>query len=491
MGFFSSTKDLFIARPDDAKAALIWKVRDQNIPTGAQLTVDSDEMALFFRDGVCVGRLAPGRHTLDTANVPFLSHLVNRVTGGNVFIAEIFFVSLREFVSEVPRQTLGKFQDAATHIWAPLEVSTARFTLLVTDPQRLLVELGGQRAGAGKAVLDLVADRLVNGIRESISTRIAESVSAMDLIGNLHSSQIGAEVLARYSGEFSARGLKVERFVRLDFDTDPETLGDLKAYHKRISEQDLDMRKAAGMSQIAGSYATYQLASGQGDALRGLGEGLAQGGSTGPMLGTAGLGIGLGLGASVAGMMGPSALTPTAYNGPGAMGAMPQVSPPPVIATSRAASSPTPTWYMRTNGGGQEGPYVPRQIALQMESRGLDAFSVSVWNPGLPGWMPASDVPAMMNELRKRQSGQQPPPPPAGMMPPPFVPPGAPPPPPIVALLFSYTDGVTQLADLPAAEVARRYKTAPGGQHYVWRAGMAAWQPADSVAAIQALIAGD
>lgn len=490
MGFFSSSKDLFIARPDDAKAALIWKVRDQNIPTGAQLTVDSDEMALFFRDGVCVGRLAPGRHTLDTANVPFLAHLVNRVTGGNVFIAEIYFVSLREFVSDIPPQTIGKISDASTRIMAPLLLTEGRFTLLVTDPQRLLVELAGQRAGAGQAVLNLVADRLVNGIRESVKARSNDEVNVMELIGNLGSSQIGIDVLARYSGEFAARGLKVERFIRLDFDTDSETLAELKAYHKRIADQDLDMRKAAGMSQIAGSYATYQLASGQGDALRGLGEGLAQGGSTGPMLGTAGLGIGLGLGASVAGMMGPSALTPTAYNGPGAMGAVPQPSPPPVIPSSRAASTPTPTWYMRTNGGGQEGPYAPRQIALHMETRGLDVYSVSVWHPGLPGWMPAADVPAMMNELRKRQSGQQPPPPPSGMEPPPFVPPGAPPPPPIVALLFAYTDGVTQLADVPAAEVARRYKSAPGGQHYVWRTGMASWQPADSVPAIQALIAG-
>ena len=96
MGVFDFVKngvrEMMIARPDDQKAHLVYNHPDQNVPMYSQLTVDSDECAVFFKDGRVVGVLPPGRHTLQTQNIPFLNNLVNNFTGGNVFIAEIYFV---------------------------------------------------------------------------------------------------------------------------------------------------------------------------------------------------------------------------------------------------------------------------------------------------------------------------------------------------------------------------------------------------------------
>jgi len=41
-------KELAIARPDEFKDLWVYKHPDQTIPMKAQLTVDSDEVALFF-----------------------------------------------------------------------------------------------------------------------------------------------------------------------------------------------------------------------------------------------------------------------------------------------------------------------------------------------------------------------------------------------------------------------------------------------------------
>ena len=96
MGVFDFVKngvrEMMIARPDNLKHLIVYKHPDQNVPMYSQLTVDSDECAVFFKDGKVVGVLPPGRHTLQTQNIPFLNNLVNKFTGGNVFIAEIFFV---------------------------------------------------------------------------------------------------------------------------------------------------------------------------------------------------------------------------------------------------------------------------------------------------------------------------------------------------------------------------------------------------------------
>ena len=96
MGVFdfvkSGVREMMIARPDNLKQLIVYKHPDQNFPMYSQLTVDSDECAVFFKDGRVVGVLPAGRHTLQTQNIPFLNQIVNNFTGGQVFISEIFFV---------------------------------------------------------------------------------------------------------------------------------------------------------------------------------------------------------------------------------------------------------------------------------------------------------------------------------------------------------------------------------------------------------------
>src|ERR1700689_649766 len=88
----SGVRELMIAPPDNLKHLIVYKHPDQNIPMYSQLTVDSDEWAVFFKVGQVMGVLTPGRHTLQTQNIPFLNQIVTNYTGGQVFIAEIFFV---------------------------------------------------------------------------------------------------------------------------------------------------------------------------------------------------------------------------------------------------------------------------------------------------------------------------------------------------------------------------------------------------------------
>src|SRR5258706_13555928 len=88
MGIFDFVKkgaqEMCIARPDDAKDLIVYKWPDQTIPMKAQLTVAQDEIALFYKDGVFVGKVDAGRHTLETSNIPFLSRIIDTFTGGNV-----------------------------------------------------------------------------------------------------------------------------------------------------------------------------------------------------------------------------------------------------------------------------------------------------------------------------------------------------------------------------------------------------------------------
>ena len=67
MGVFdfvsNGVHEMMIARPDNLKNLIVYKHPDQNIPMYSQLTVDSDECAVFFKDGRVHRRLAAGART--------------------------------------------------------------------------------------------------------------------------------------------------------------------------------------------------------------------------------------------------------------------------------------------------------------------------------------------------------------------------------------------------------------------------------------------
>ena len=58
MDFFKrGVREMMIARPDEAKAQVVWKHPDPTIPMKSQLTVEADEKAVFFKDGKVVATL--------------------------------------------------------------------------------------------------------------------------------------------------------------------------------------------------------------------------------------------------------------------------------------------------------------------------------------------------------------------------------------------------------------------------------------------------
>jgi len=65
-----------------------------DIKLGSQLIVNPGETAVFIRGGEALGTFEPGRYTLTTENIPFLTNLLEGALfgGKNVFTADIYFV---------------------------------------------------------------------------------------------------------------------------------------------------------------------------------------------------------------------------------------------------------------------------------------------------------------------------------------------------------------------------------------------------------------
>ena len=290
--------EMMVARPDEAKNFIIYKHPDKTIPMKSQLTVDSDELALFFKDGKVVGLIQPGRHTLDTSNIPFLSNFIDSFTGGNVLMAEVFFITMRELPDYKFGGRIGSMEDPKSGI--PVETMVhGSYSLRVTDPQKLLLGLYGMQATDNNTTVKWIRDQLLKTIRDRIAELLVKKKwPLLDVTSGAYTEEIEEEVITGIKRHIDSYGIAVQRlgnFVISIKDEDEKNL-------KKLYTDAAYVRMAGGM----GGY--QQFAAGK--AMMGAGEGMSKGGGGGggggggALLGGAGLGVGFGLASQFQNSMG-------------------------------------------------------------------------------------------------------------------------------------------------------------------------------------------
>jgi membrane protease subunit (stomatin/prohibitin family) len=286
-GFFRrGVSEMMVARPDSAKGLVIYKHPDHTIPMKAQLTVEPDEVVLFFRDGRLEGFFRdPGRYTLETQNIPFLSNLVDSFTGGNVLIAEAFFVTKREVPEIKFGGKIGALEDPKSGLGAETMVH-GTFALQVIDPVALVVGLVGLgRADDNEQFLGWFRELALKVIRERIAELIVDQqMPLLKVTSGAYTSEIEALVLRSVQPQLEPYGIHVTRLGNFVVAIDEKDEAELKQLY----------RDAAYVRMAGGLDGYQQFAAGK--AVLGAGEGMARGGDGGGgMLAGAGLGVGFGL----------------------------------------------------------------------------------------------------------------------------------------------------------------------------------------------------
>src|SRR5215471_3242378 len=312
MGVFDFVKngvrEMMIARPDNLKHLIVFKHPDQNFPMYSQLTVDSDECAVFFKDGRVVGVLPPGRVTLQSQNIPFLNALVTNYTGGQVLIAEVFFVKTTPVrsvpfggpIGEMPDPLLGEL--VTPRIFGEMSV-------VVYDPVRFIVGYSGQAAtGDNDYVLGWIKGLFMNGVKTTLG-ELCENEGKSLLQAVSLTSKLAAAFVA-HAPDLNEIGVKILQVGQFNINFSEEDRQRLVAANAEIAKAQRQVRvkqiEVAGaaadaqakqfgldqkfnqdaryVQQLAGNYQNYAagqaiMGAGAGMAAHGVGDGLAGAGA--------------------------------------------------------------------------------------------------------------------------------------------------------------------------------------------------------------------
>lgn len=324
MGVFDFVKqgvrEMMIARPDHLKHLVVFKHPDQNFPFWSQLTVDSDECAVFFKDGKVVGVLPPGRHTMSTQNIPFLNNIINKFTGGDVFISEIFFVKTSPVRSIPFGGPIGDMIDPLTGEQVIPRIF-GEFSLVVTDPVRFIVGYTGQAAqGDNDAVLQWIKGLFMNGVKTTLGElceveqkSVLQAVSLTTKLANAFVAnapdlqEIGVRILqmGQFNLNFSEEDR--QRLVAANAEIAKANRGvKIAEAGAKAKQFELDQKYKQDeryVQNLAGNYNNYAA----GQAMIGAGQGMAEHGVGDGGMAGAGMqmAVGVGMANNMAGAFNP------------------------------------------------------------------------------------------------------------------------------------------------------------------------------------------
>jgi len=253
----------FIAVPDDRKGQIVFKWPDITIRRMTHAIVNADEMALFVNTGQVVQTLGPGRHQIDANELPGLGALIDHVTGGNAYRAELYFVGTREYPGIRFGSRIDDVQDPRSGLIVTLRVF-GDYALHVVDPVRLITNLTATVDVADNdKITGWVSDQLLKVMRTHVTTQIVRN--GWPILGLMaYSADIEQAALEAGNAQLAAYGVELTRMGNFDINLKPEDEEQLKKLAHDTS-----------YSQLAGGFQNYA----QGEMALGAGQGMSKGGS--------------------------------------------------------------------------------------------------------------------------------------------------------------------------------------------------------------------
>ncbi|MBQ2941748.1 MAG: SPFH domain-containing protein [Clostridia bacterium] len=194
-------------------STFIWKHPAEDFNSLTQLIVHESQEAIFFLNGEALDLFGPGRHTLETQNIPKIGKLLNRVTGDETpFHAEVYFINKTEQMA-IKWGTDSKVQYIEPTYGFPISIGACgEMSLRAEDSRKLLLKLVGTEEF-------LTQQRLAGFFRAFLMTRVktyvaqvmkANAINIFEIDENL--TLFSESIKKLLVADFSDYGISLESF---------------------------------------------------------------------------------------------------------------------------------------------------------------------------------------------------------------------------------------------------------------------------------------
>ncbi len=239
---------------------LVWKHPIEDFNLGSQLVVHESQEAIFFLNGEALDSFGPGRHTLETENLPVLKKIYSLPTGSQTpFHAEVYFVNKTvQMGIKWGTDSRVRFIDPQTGI--PLDLGAAgEMAVRVSDARKLMFKLVGTTSGLqntelfgndnSNSIKKLFRAPIVAIVKNYLANIIKEqNINILEI--DSHLGSISSALHALVKTKLEEYGLTVPEFYVIDISLpeDDKNFKDIKAL---ISQAYLGVRSEEVKASVA------------------------------------------------------------------------------------------------------------------------------------------------------------------------------------------------------------------------------------------------
>ena len=202
-----------IIKYEGDNSTFIWKHPCEDFNYLSQLIVHENQEAIFFMNGQALDLFGPGRHTLETQNIPIIGKVLNLATDNkSPFHCEVYFINKTEQMS-IKWGTDSRVQYIEPTYGFPISIgASGEMSLRAEDSRKLLLKLVGTESYLGQ-------QQLVNYFRAFLMTRVKTYIAQVMKTNSINIFEID-ENLTMFSdaiknllvGDFADYGISLEQF---------------------------------------------------------------------------------------------------------------------------------------------------------------------------------------------------------------------------------------------------------------------------------------